>query len=174
MKSAIAISLVLGTAIPSFAAEPPTADYYCYMVEGDGRLVDLEPLCFEPEEPEEPVESFGQGDLPISCNFQPDSEGVDQSEEALSLAIPFTCEAEEDIAASNMTLRLVLDGEASGSPLSQSMPALAEGETYDSVATFTVADPPENPNSVIVEYVIQEGLDEATPAVQEEGEPEGR
>ena len=173
MKCAIAISLILGTTtIPCLAAETPTTDYYCYMVGQDGSLVDLETLCFEPEEPEEPVEASGQGDLPISCNFLPEPEGVEQSEGALNLAIPFTCEAEEDIAASNMTLRLVVNGEASGSALSQSMPALAEGETYDSVATFTVADPPENPNSVIVEYVIQEGLTEELPEDQDENQPE--
>ncbi|MEL6383277.1 MAG: hypothetical protein AAFQ89_12665, partial [Cyanobacteria bacterium J06626_18] len=102
MKSAIAMSLILGAAVPCFAAETPTTDFYCYMVERDGRLIDLEPLCFEPEEPEEPIEATGQGNLPISCNFQPDSEGVEQAEGALSLAIPFTCEADEDIAGGNI------------------------------------------------------------------------
>lgn len=158
MKSAIALGgLVLGIALPSAAADIPTADYYCYMVERDGDLVNLAELCTEPEELEEPsAGSVGQGDLPIACDFQPEPEGVSQTEEALSLEIPFTCEALGDIAASNMTLRLVLDGESTGSPLSQSVPPLAEGETYDSTATFTVSDPPENPNSVVVEYVIQE------------------
>ena len=158
MKSAIALgSLVLGAAIPSTAADIPTADYYCYMVERDGRLVNLAELCTEPEELEEPAaDSVGQGDLPVACDFQPEPEGVSQTEGALSLEIPFTCEALGDIADSNITLRLMVDGESSGSPLSQPVPALVEGETYDSVATFTVSDPPENPNSVVVEYVIQE------------------
>ncbi|MEM9004042.1 MAG: hypothetical protein AAGE59_11015 [Cyanobacteria bacterium P01_F01_bin.86] len=169
----VSINLLLGVSVPTIAADIPTTDFYCYMVERDGRLVNLEELCIKPEAADEPSPgtSFGQGDLPISCDFQPEPEGVDQTSEALSLAIPFTCEAEGDIAPSNMTLRLVLNGEASGAPLSQSVPALAEGETYDSVATFTVTDPPENPNSVVVEYLIQEGdgadAESDQPATQE-------
>lgn len=157
MRSVIALAgLMVGVSVcPALATTAETTDFYCYIVEQDGRLINLAELCIEEEAFDA---TTGQGDLPIACNFQAESAVVDQVEASLSLAIPFTCQAEGDIAASNIALRLLLDGEASSEPVNQAVPALAMGETYEAIANFTVASPPDDPNSVAVEYIVQEGL----------------
>jgi len=178
MKSAIAaVGFLSGWAIAAAPSAAQTSDYFCYMVESDGQVVDLANLCGSPSYtnpiglPPPPSatatptnaapatattssSSSATGDLPLDCDFSDPQSGGSLF---LEVSYTFSCLALGDIRNSTMTLQLSINGETVGFPQRQAIPALAQGETHRSGVTFaTFEQVPNGQVNLRLDYTVQE------------------
>ncbi|MDB9529246.1 hypothetical protein PN498_24855 [Oscillatoria sp. CS-180] len=175
MKIALtAASLMSSLSLYGSPALAQTTDYFCYIVQPNGRLVDLTEFCggyeeistavgsgMSPNNTSSPATpnsiSAAQGDLPMNCNFS-DPQVVDNTT-SLRVSYDFSCLALDDVQASDITLELAIadDAVSFGLPVIQAMPPLAAGATHNSSVTFNSVGRPTGETVVFeLSYVVQE------------------